>query len=226
MQLVTDDSIHAAGAVSDLPEEDISFQRAKLDHYFEHTEDLYRMSRFQAALQKLKTVFSVEPDYQPGRALQHQIEQSLGALSFSEYRPTNGHQFKTAKRRELILVVDQDERVLRLLTESMRKYGFAALGAANFDEAIEALGKFKPALIISEVNFENGPVGFDLYFWIRNNSELSTIPFLYLATRVTREMLIAGKRMGVDEFILKPLDEEVVMASVLNSLSRRRKKAV
>lgn len=204
---------------------DNSFRRAKLDHYVEHTEDLVRMSRFQAALRKLNTVFSVEPNYKPALVLQEQIEQSLGELSFSEYHPTNGHQFRPAKRGELILVVDQDERVLTQLTESMRKYGFAALGAANFDEAIEALGKFKPGLIISEVNFENGPVGFDLYFWIRNNTELSTIPFLYLATRVTREMLIAGKRMGVDEFIVKPLDEEVVMASVLNSLTRRKKKA-
>ncbi len=218
MQLVTEDS--------DSVSADYSFRSAKLDHYLEHTEDLYRMSRFQAALNKLSTVFSFEPNYQPGILLQQQIKQSLGELSFSEYHPTNGHQFKAAKRRELILVVDQDERVLTALTETMRKYGFAALGAATFDEAIEALGKFKPALIISEVNFENGPVGFDLYFWIRNNSELSTLPFLYLATRVTREMLIAGKRMGVDEFILKPLDEEVVMASVLNSLTRRRKKAV
>ncbi|MEO8167862.1 MAG: response regulator [bacterium] len=218
MHLVTEDSEPETA--------DFSFRKAKLDHYLGHSENLYRMSRFHAALEKLSTVFNVEPGYQPGLILQKQIEQSLGELSFSEYYPTNGHQFKSAKRRELILVVDQDERVLTVLTETMRKYGFAALGAATFDEAIEALGKFKPALIISEVNFENGPVGFDLYFWIRNNSELSTLPFLYLATRVTREMLIAGKRMGVDEFILKPLDEEVVMASVINSLTRRRKKAV
>lgn len=218
MQLVTEDSIPASVYNS--------FRRAKLDHYLEHTEDLVRMSRFQAALSKLKTVFRVEPNYKPGLALQQRIEQSLGELSFSEYHPTNGHQFRSSKRGELILVVDQDERVLTLLTESMHKYGFAALGAANFNEAIEALGKFRPGLIISEVNFENGPVGFDLYFWIRNNTELSTTPFLFLATRVTREMLIAGKRMGVDEFIVKPLDEEVVMASVLNSLTRRKKKAV
>ncbi len=218
MQLVTDDS--------DSLSADYSFRTAKLDHFLKHSEELYRMSRFHAALKKLTRVFNVEPNYHPGVVLRQQIEQSLGELSFSEYTPTNGHQSKAAKRRELVLVVDQDERVLTGLTETMRTYGFAALGAATFDEAIEALGKFKPAMIISEVNFENGPVGFDLYFWIRNNSELSTIPFLYLATRVTREMLIAGKRMGVDEFILKPLDEEVVMASVLNALTRQRKKAV
>ncbi len=203
-----------------------TFRRAKLEHYLQHAEELFLMSRYSAALSTLNTVFAIEPDYKPAIALQEEINKSLGELSFSAYHPTNGHQYKPARRGELILVVDQDERVLTLLTESLRRYGFGALGASNFDEAIEGLGKFKPAMIISEVNFEDGPVGFDLFLWIRTNTELSTIPFLYLATRVTREMLIAGKRMGVNEFILKPLDEEVVMASIINCLPSRRKRAV
>jgi DNA-binding response OmpR family regulator len=130
---------------------------------------------------------------------------------------------KTTKRSELVLVVDQDERILMSLATSLRKYGFTALGAASFDEAVEAITRYAPSMIISEVNFEKGPVGFDLYLWIRNNGMLSTIPFLFLATRITRDMLIAGKRMGVDEFIVKPLDEEVVMASVLNCLWKRKR---
>jgi FixJ family two-component response regulator len=38
-------------------------------------------------------------------------------------------------------------------------------------------------------------------------------------------MLVAGKRFGVDDFIQKPADAEIVTASIANSLNHRRKTA-
>jgi DNA-binding response OmpR family regulator len=46
------------------------------------------------------------------------------------------------------------------------------------------------------------------------------MPFLFLATRIDRDTLIAGKRLGVSDFVLKPLDDDLVIASILNCLSR------
>jgi PleD family two-component response regulator len=189
-------------------------------------EDLFRMARDSAAKNTLATLFQLDSDYKPARQLLASIEQTMNMLlsnsTASAFIPHHVHH--AMRRNELVLVVDQDERILSTMAETLRKYGFGAVGAAGFEEAVEALAIFRPHLIISEVNFENGPVGYDLYLWVRHNEELKGIPFLYLATRVTREMLIAGKRMGVDEFIVKPLDEELVMASVINCLSRQKKK--
>lgn len=202
------------------------YRRAKVEHYMARAEDLFRMARYSAAKKTLTTVFQLDSEYRPARQLLANIEQTMSALlsnsTSSAFVPNHVHQ--GLRRNELVLVVDQDERILSTMAETLRKYGFGAVGAASFEEAVEALAIFRPHLIISEVNFENGPVGYDLYLWVRHNEELKGIPFLYLATRVTREMLIAGKRMGVDEFIVKPLDEELVMASVINCLSRQKKK--
>jgi PleD family two-component response regulator len=76
--------------------------------------------------------------------------------------------------------------------------------------------------VISEVNFENGPLGFDLYLWVRTNQATAGIPFVFLAMKIDRDTLIAGKKVGVDDFILKPLDADVVTASVIQCLSRKR----
>ncbi len=202
------------------------YHRAKVEHYMARAEDLFRMARYSAAKKTLTTVFQLDSEYRPARQLLASIEQTMNALlsnsTSSAFVPN--HMPQGLRRNELVLVVDQDERILSTMAETLRKYGFGAVGAASFEEAVEALAIFRPHLIISEVNFENGPVGYDLYLWVRHNEELKGIPFLYLATRVTREMLIAGKRMGVDEFIVKPLDEELVMASVINCLSRQKKK--
>ncbi|MEK7671344.1 MAG: response regulator [Bacteroidota bacterium] len=210
---------------SDTVSVDNPYRRAKVEHYVERVEELVRMARYSAAKKALSTVFMLEPNSKAGSALQKHIDSALAELlsmATPSFTTTNG-QTRQLRRGELVLVVDQDERILTSLTDTLRKYGFGAIGAGSFDEAVEALSKFKPGLIISEVNFENGPVGYDLYLWVRHNEQLSSTPFLYLLTRVTREMLIAGKRMGVDEFIVKPIDEEVVMASILNCLARRKR---
>lgn len=207
---------------------DNPYRKAKLDHYMERAEELVRMARYDAAKKVLATVFSLDPHYKPAEQLRQDIEAALRRLlnNATESEYVSSPPARPLRRHELVLVVDQDERILTTMAATLHKYGFGAIGAASFEEAVQALALFKPHLIISEVNFENGPVGYDLYLWVRHNDELKDIPFLYLATRVTREMLIAGKRMGVDEFIVKPLDEELVMASILNCLTRQRKKKV
>lgn len=205
---------------------EISYHQAKVEHYIERVEDLVRMARYSAARKALSSVYSLEPKHSVGLALERHIDSALAELAAAKrtsLHSANGHA-RQYRRGELVLIVDQDERILSGLADALHRYGFGALGAAGFGEAVETLKTFRPSLIVSEVNFEDGPVGYDLYLWIRHNEELSRTPFLYLATRVTREMLIAGKRLGVDEFISKPLDEEVVMASILNSLSRLKKK--
>jgi len=205
---------------------DHPYRRAKVEHYTERAEELARMARYRAARTTLASAFALEPQYQPAIELQRFLDETVAALlsNATALSSVGNGSGRTARRKEVILVVDQDERILTAMAQTLRAYGFGAVGASGFDEAIEALQAFKPHLIISEVNFENGPVGYDLYLWVRHNEELKDIPFLYLATRVTREMLIAGKRMGVDEFIVKPLDEEVVMASILQCLARQKRK--
>jgi DNA-binding response OmpR family regulator len=57
---------------------------------------------------------------------------------------------------------------------------------------------------------------------VKTNLADRDIPFVFLAARIDRETLIAGKRFGVDDFLQKPVDAEVILASIVNCLSRRR----
>jgi PleD family two-component response regulator len=201
-----------------------SFRDAKIEHFLDRAEEFHRMSRFKSAMTALNRVFELDSVNPSALVLKKKIENSIDEVARLPLPTSNGHS-ASAKRGQLVVVADQDGRVLEALSSSLHRYGFASIGAASFNEAIESLTLYRPSLIISEVNFENGPVGFDLFFWIRNNSRLRDVPFLFLATKVTREMLVAGKRLGVDEFIEKPLDEEIVMASILNCLARTKKSA-
>lgn len=200
------------------------FLRAKADHYLRMAEECIQMSRYSAARRYIGKADAVEPDNKGGRVLQSIIDQRLieiqhrgnGALT------ENGTNGAKRRRSELVLLVDQDEELLACLSEALRKYGFQVLGANNFDEAVETMSLITPDAVVSEVNFENGPRGFDLFHWMKNNLTSRSIPFLFLAARIDRDTLIAGKRFGVDDFLQKPVDEGVVSASILNCLARRR----
>jgi DNA-binding response OmpR family regulator len=118
--------------------------------------------------------------------------------------------------------VDQDERVLTGLSSTLRRHGYRYYGAASYDEATEAMSTLAADLVVSEVNFDTGARGFDLFLWMRSIPPFKDVPFLFHATRIDRDILIAGKRFGVDDFIVKPADGEVIAAAITQTLARRK----
>ena len=185
------------------------------------------MARYNAARKFLAKAEQVDPENTPGKELLTMIDQKLFQIRHRGNGAATGEGDQQRHRRsELVLLVDQDEEWLTSLAEALYRYGFQVLGAIDYDEAIETMSLLTPDVVISEVNFENGPRGFDLYQWMKNNITSRTIPFLFLASRIDRETLIAGKRFGVDDFLQKPVDDEVVSASIINCLARRKPAAL
>lgn len=197
------------------------FQRAKIDHYLRRAEEYIQMARYGSARKTVDIVFGLDPENGDGKNLLQLVEDNLYRINHRN-NGASVHRNGSKKRTDLVFVVDQDERLLISLTEGLRHYGYAAIGAANYEEALETLAEITPDAVISEINFENGPRGFDLYLWIKTNAMIAETPFLFVAARLDRDILIAGKRFGVDDFILKPVDNEVVTASIANCLTRRR----
>ena len=205
-----------------------SFRRAKIEHYLDRAHEYVDMARYNMARRTLESIQALDPGNADSRILEKTIEESFKRI----LHRTNGYDHSANgeiapgqrhKRTELVLVVDQDEQLLVSLTQTLRKYGFQSISAASYEEAVETMATIKPDVVISEINFENGPRGFDLYLWLKTNTGQLNIPFLFLAARIDREMLIASKRFGVDDLILKPVDDEVVTASIINSLARRKR---
>jgi PleD family two-component response regulator len=202
------------------------YKIARIEHYLRQAEDLFRMSRYHAARKALQRVQGIDPGNTSVESLLKRIDYQMLVLQrrngYEEVR--GGARGNPVKRRRIVMLVDQDENVLTRLSDRLRKYGFEPVAASDYQEAIDTLGTVTPDVMISEVNFENGPAGFDLFLWVRSSPHLQRIPFMFLATRIDREVLIAGKRLGVDDFLVKPMDDDVVAASVANCFSRGRRR--
>lgn len=200
------------------------FRRAKAEHYLEHAQACIGMSRFSAAKDAVMKVAELLPDSDAHRELARAISERLERLKHPGNGYDHAHQGRVTPRERTatVLLVDQDERVLTSLSHTLQREGIETVGASSLDEAVAALTLVHPDVIVSEVNFESGPEGLELFQRVRSNETLSTTSFVFLAARLDHDILVAGKRFGVDDFIAKPADDDLVVASIRNCITRRR----
>lgn len=200
------------------------YRRAKVEHYLEHAAACIGMSRFRAASEAVRKVAELSPESDAHSELERVISERLDRLAHR--RNGNGtaanSRSSPRERASTVLLVDQDERVLTSLSHSLQREGIETVGASSLDEALEALSSLQPDVIVSEVNFASGPAGLELFHRIRSNGHLSTTSFIFLAARLDHDILVAGRRFGVDDFIAKPADDDLVVASIRNCIARRQ----
>ena len=117
-----------------------------------------------------------------------------------------------------ILCVEDEPHLLEDLTEELEEAGYLAETAQNGIEAIKCLQAGRPDLILCDMMMPelDGP-GL-LQHVRREYRDLDTVPFIFLTAKATREDIIAGKRMGVDDYLTKPIDYDMLLATVESRL--------
>lgn len=121
-----------------------------------------------------------------------------------------------------ILIVDDNEHILKLLKISLEKAGYEVTVAHNGDEGLEKANEVRPDLIISDVMMPLTD-GIEFCWMIRENSNVPMVPFIFLTSVSDKEMEIRGFRAGADEYLVKPVDRNILLEKV-DSLLKRFKK--
>ena len=124
-----------------------------------------------------------------------------------------------------ILVVDDQEKLLRLVVMLMNRIGFTEVeGVCSGPEALERLRSRRYALVISDLDME--PMdGITLLREIRADDDLMNTPFLLTEASFNFEDINLAHQAGADAFILKPFDMAVLktkLKQVLNAKPRKR----
>jgi CheY-like chemotaxis protein len=130
---------------------------------------------------------------------------------------SNMHQ----KHRDKILVIDDDTRLLELLQTSLEDHGFEVIALSTSDEAYALLRKLTPDLILCDINLETSAMGgFAFYEKIQGFKHIQDVPFVFL-TGLTDEALVrTGKELGVDDFLMKPISERMLVSALRGKLKR------
>lgn len=124
-------------------------------------------------------------------------------------------------RRDKILVIDDDTRLLEVLSSSLEEEGFDVTALSTSDEAYALLRKFIPDLILCDINLETSTMGgFTFYEKVKEFKSLQYTPFIFL-TGLTDEALVrTGKELGVDDYLTKPVSQQTLLSTLRGKLKR------
>ena len=105
-----------------------------------------------------------------------------------------------------ILVVDDYTTMIRIIRNLLKQIGFENVDDANDGSAALAKMQGKQyGLIISDWNMEP-MTGYDLLREVRANPALSKTPFIMITAESKTENVIAAKKAGVSNYIVKPFN--------------------
>jgi DNA-binding NarL/FixJ family response regulator len=119
-----------------------------------------------------------------------------------------------------ILCVEDDSDTRELLVEELEEAGFAVTAVADGHAGLTALQTLRPDLILCDIDLP-GLNGLEL---LRSVSEMGAdwraIPFVLLTAFGQRENQLLARRLGCDEYIVKPIDFELLIEVVNNRIAR------
>ena len=113
-----------------------------------------------------------------------------------------------------ILVVDDYSTMIRIIRNLLKQLGFDNVDDASDGSA--ALAKMqvkKYGLVISDWNMEP-MTGYDLLREVRANPELSKTPFIMITAESKTENVIAAKKAGVSNYIVKPFNAQTLKTKI------------
>jgi putative two-component system response regulator len=121
--------------------------------------------------------------------------------------------------RETLLVVEDDLPMLKALRDILEGAGYQVRTATHGQEALELVKDEPPELIISDISM---PVmdGFELFEAVRRQPGGAAIPFIFLTALGTREDRFAGRSLGADDYITKPVTTKELISAVQARLRR------
>lgn len=118
-----------------------------------------------------------------------------------------------------ILLADDEETLLLSLAAKLRKHGYDVLTALSVEKGMEILQKTVPSIIVSDLLFGEGQLtGIEFYQRVREDARLNDTPFLLMSGISDEFVVRAGMRLGVDNFIEKPFDLELLLATIEGKL--------
>lgn len=122
------------------------------------------------------------------------------------------------KRCVRILVVDDEDGIREGLCEYLALEGYEAEGASSAEEAMRK-GLKSYGLLLLDVMMD-GMDGFELARRIRGDVANASLPIIFLTARDTDDDMVAGLRLGADDYIPKPFSMKNVMARIEAVLRR------
>jgi DNA-binding response OmpR family regulator len=117
---------------------------------------------------------------------------------------------------EKILVVDDEEPTVQLIGMLLERRGFEVIKAYRAEEGLRKAYRYQPDLVLLDIMMP------DMDGWevCKRMREMSDVPIIFLTARSDVKDVVKGLEMGADDYVVKPYDNDELVARVKAHLRR------
>jgi len=119
-----------------------------------------------------------------------------------------------------VLIVDDDKHALEILHRLLEKDGFEVLGAQSGAQALVIAGAEQVDVILLDVMMPEMS-GFEVCEALRANERTRDIPVILLTAKDDMETRVLGMKLGVSEFLTKPINKRELFARIRAQIHQR-----
>jgi two-component system KDP operon response regulator KdpE len=116
-----------------------------------------------------------------------------------------------------ILIVEDEPRVVRLVSEILGAAGYRVMVASNGKQAIELVALEQPNLVLLDIMLPDGLDGYEICQRVR---EFSNAPIIMLTAKAQDADKLRGFDAGADDYLTKPFNAKELLARVRAVLRR------
>lgn len=115
--------------------------------------------------------------------------------------------------RKKILIVEDEESLLRLESILLTSKGYDVKGVPNGQAALDAIASQKPDLILLDIMLPEID-GFEVCRRIKTAKDTSHIPVIMLTAKKCQDDFSRGQEVGADWYITKPFKSSMVIETI------------
>jgi two-component system KDP operon response regulator KdpE len=119
-----------------------------------------------------------------------------------------------------ILVVEDQPRVVRLVSEVLKAVGYQILVAGDGKHALEMVSLEQPDLVLLDILLPGDMDGYEI---CRRLREFSAVPIIMLTAKARDDDILTGFDAGADDYLTKPFNAKELLARVKAVLRRSQR---
>tara|TARA_R110001592_G_scaffold9215_1_gene49177 strand:+ start:119511 stop:120266 length:756 start_codon:yes stop_codon:yes gene_type:complete len=134
-----------------------------------------------------------------------------------------GNQTMGNNQKQRVLVVDDEEDIIEILTYNLEKEGYEVNSAGDGINAVKKAAIFKPDIILLDIMMPNQD-GVETCRQLRENPDLKNTFIIFLTARSEEYSEVAAFDVGADDYIHKPIKPRALVSRIAALFRREIKK--